>query len=234
MTTAAGVAGLLGFAATLGGFTFFAPCAFPLLPGYLAYFVGTADDAPVGTRERLWRSTAVALLVSSGFFAVFVLLGGVASVVGTRALAGIGRLELAVGGVLIVLGAAMATGRTPRWHVRLPERRRSAGGYVLFGVVYAVAAAGCTAPLFVAVVGAGLAAGPTVAGATLLAYAAGMSAAMIAVTGLAALGRDRLLGLLSASTGRVQRIAGALLALAGVVQILYYLFRLGGWAALAG
>lgn len=39
---------------------------------------------------------------------------------------------------------------------------------------------------------------------------------------------------LSSSTGSVQRVAGALLALAGVVQITYYLFWLGGWHALAG
>lgn len=71
-------------------------------------------------------------------------------------------------------------------------------------------------------------------GATLIAYGAGMSAMLVAITGLVALGRDRLLRRLSASTGRVQRVAGGLLALAGVVQIAYYLLWLGGWGTLTG
>jgi cytochrome c-type biogenesis protein len=224
----------LGFAATLGGFTFFAPCAFPLLPGYLAFFVGATEAERVGTRRRLWRSTKVALFASAGFFVVFWLLGGVVALAGTRVLADVGLLELVVGSLLIVLGVGMATGRTPQWHVRLPERRRTAGGFFLFGVVYAVAAAGCTAPLFIGVVGASISAGPTLGGATLLAYATGMSATMVAITGLAALGRGQLLRRLSTATGSIQRVAGALLALAGVVQIAYYLFWLGGWQVLAG
>jgi cytochrome c-type biogenesis protein len=226
--------GRLTFAATLGAFTFFAPCAFPLLPGYVAYYLGAGDEGAADdpTRVHLWRAAKVGVLASVGFFAVFWVLGAVVSLVGTRAVADIARLELVVGGLLILLGLSMAAGRTPQWHVSLPERERSAGGFVLFGVVYAVAAAGCTAPLFIGVVGASVAAGPVAGAATLVAYAAGMSAMMIAVTGLAAVGRDQVIRRLSASTGRLQRGAGVLLALAGVTQILYYLFWLGGWASL--
>lgn len=227
--------GRLTFAATLGAFTFFAPCAFPLLPGYVAYYLGTGEEgaAEDSTRVQLWRAAKVGVLASAGFFAVFWVLGAVVSLVGTRAVADIARLELVVGGLLILLGLSMAAGRTPRWHVSLPERERSAAGFVLFGVVYAVAAAGCTAPLFIGVVGASVAAGPVAGAATLVAYAAGMSAMMIAVTGLAAVGRDQVIRRLSASTGRLQRVAGVLLAVAGVTQVLYYLFWLGGWASLA-
>jgi len=235
MTAAADVVARLSFAATLGGFTFFAPCAFPLLPGYLAFYVGTSGDAPgESVRQRLRRAATVGVLASAGFFVVFWALGAVASLVGVGALADVSLLEPAVGALLVVLGVAMATGRTPRWTVRLPERRRSATGFFLFGVVYAVAAAGCTAPLFVGVVGASLSAGPGLAAATLLAYAAGMSAMMVAVTGLAAVGRTQVLQRLSGSTGRMEQVAGALLVLAGVTQVVYYLFWLGGWRALTG
>lgn len=223
----------LGFAATLGSFTFLAPCAFPLLPGYLAFYLGAADDVDDATAgDRVRRSVGLAVLASAGFFVVFALLGGVVSLVGTSALANIGVLELAVGSLLVVLGVAMATGRRPQVHVALPERTRSPSGFFLFGVVYAVAAAGCTAPLFIGVVGAGLAAGPALGAATLVAYAAGMSAMMIGVTALAAVGRNQVLRRLSATTGRLERTAGVLLALAGVAQIGYYLFWLGGWATI--
>jgi cytochrome c-type biogenesis protein len=233
MTALADALARLSFAATLGGFTFFAPCAFPLLPGYVAFYLGTGDDESTDTGPRLLGAAKVGLLVSAGFFVVFWALGAVVSLVGTRLLADISLLEPVIGTLLVVLGAAMATGRTPRWHVKLPERRRSVSGIFLFGVVYAPAAAGCTAPLFVGVVGVSLGTGPALGAATLAAYAAGMAAMMVAVTGLAAFGRDQVLGRLSASTGRIQRVAGALLVLAGVTQVVYYLFWLDGLAQLS-
>lgn len=113
-------------------------------------------------------------------------------------------------------------------HVRLPARRRSKSGFLLFGIVYAVAAAGCTAPIFVAIAGVALDSSPLGAVATFAAYAGGMAVLMVAVTTAVALGRDGLLDRLSADPERVTRLAGVLLVLGGTVQILVYLFRFGG------
>ena len=229
----------LSFAFSAGVFTFLAPCAYPLLPGYVAYFLGVgdgsddADDAVVPVAQRLRRAVLVAGITSLGFFLVYAVLAGVAAAVGASALANVSALELVVGALLIVLGAGMATGRfQPSTHLPLPERRRSVGGFFAFGVVYAAAAAGCTAPLFVAIAGVALNAGAT--GALLLfgAYAAGMSLLMLAVTLLAALGRETVLRRLSASTGRLTRIAGVVLVVAGVVQLYYYLYVFDGLATL--
>lgn len=221
----------VGFAFTAGAATFFAPCAFPLLPGYVAFYLGQDDDGaerPLGARLR--RAGVVGAVTSAGFFLVYAVLAGVVMAVGTRALRNIGVLELVVGALLIVLGIAMALGRfTPdRLHVRLPERRRSPTGFLAFGIVYAAAAAGCTAPVFVAVAAFALSGGPAAAVLTLGAYAAGMSVLMIAVTLASALGRQQLVGALSGHTGRVARVAGVLLALAGVAQIYLFLFEFDG------
>jgi cytochrome c-type biogenesis protein len=219
------------FAFVLGAFTFFAPCAYPLLPGYLAYFLGEADSDGSRPRRAL-RAAGVGLLVSLGFGLVFVALGGVVAAVGTGPLRDIALLELVVGGLLVVLGLSMAAGRTPTVRVGLPARRRSALGFVLFGVVYGLAAAGCTALLSLGVVFAAAASGPLVGLATVAAFALGMSVVMVVVTVLAALGKEAILRVLSRETGRVERAAGALLALAGVAQIYYFLFELGGLATL--
>ena len=221
----------LGFAFSLGTATFFAPCAFPLLPGYVAFYLGKTGDGeetPVGTRLR--RAAVVGLAVSFGFFLVYAALAGVALTVGQRALQEVAVLELVVGVVLVVLGAGFALGRfqPSSLHVGLPARRRSTAGYLLFGVVYAAAAAGCTAPLFVAVVSLAVSGGPATTVATLGAYAGGMSALMVAVTVLSALGRDTVLRRLTANTGRINRAAGVVLVAAGVVQLYYYLFEFGG------
>lgn len=217
----------VGLAFSAGAATFFAPCAYPLLPGYVAYYVGH-DDAQTGAPlpARLAGAVKVGGLASLGFFLVYAALSAVALLVGTRALQGVAILEPVVGGLLIVLGLAIATGRLQpgSLHLQLPERRRTATGFLGFGVVYALAAAGCTAPLFVGIAAFALSGGPAATVVTLGAYAAGMAVLMIAVTVAVALGRDGLLRRLSGETGRITRVAGALLALAGAAQIYLYVF----------
>lgn len=219
----------LGFAFSAGVATFFAPCAYPLLPGYVAFYVG--DEAGVATvGGRLRRAAAVGGLASLGFFLVYAALAGVVAAVGTEVLGDIALLELAVGGLLVVLGLTMAAGViTPSTlHVRLPKRERSKSGYLAFGVVYAVAAAGCTAPIFVAIAGVALSGGAVGAVLVFGAYASGMALLMILVTVLVATGRDRVISRLSGNSERIARAAGVLLVVAGVAQIYLYLFRFGG------
>lgn len=221
----------LWFAFGAGAATFFAPCAYPLLPGYVAFFLGTDDDT--SSRGRLLaRAVAVGVIVSVGFFFVYAALAGIVVAIGARALSNVSVLELLVGTGMIVLGTAMSLGWSFSSHVQLPERRRSATGFLLFGVVYAAAAAGCTAPLFIGVAINGIAAGPVAGIATLAAYASGMSALMIAITLLAALGRDQLVRRLSANTGRIRRASGVLLVVAGIAQIWMFLFWFDGLATL--
>lgn len=223
-----------GFAFAAGVATFFAPCAFPLLPGYVAYFLGR-DEERGSTSKRLQRAAVVGGLTSLGFLVVYGLLAGVVAAFGAGALRDVALLEPVVGSLLIGLGVAAVAGYAPTSHVPFPERRRSAAGFLGFGVVYGAAAAGCTAPVFVAVALVALSGTPLSALVTFSAYAAGMAAVMLLVTALSALGRDRALRFLSRSTGSLSRVAGALLALAGAAQIYLWYFdfdALGGLRAL--
>jgi cytochrome c-type biogenesis protein len=252
---------LVAFAFSAGAGTFFAPCAYPLLPGYVSYYLGeTAGEGrpdggrvagpgtgrvagrvadalgavmPSETAGRLVRAAVVGVVVSLGFFLVYGLLAGVTAAVGSRLLGSVSLLELVVGVVLLVVGTATALGYDlPTPTVRLPERRRSVGGFFAFGVLYAAAAAGCTAPVFVGVATVALGGSPAGAVLTFGAFAAGMSLLMLSVTLLAALGREAILQRLSASTGRLTRVAGVVLAIAGVVQLYYYLIVFDGAATL--
>lgn len=236
------VAGLpAGFAFLAGVLTFFAPCSFPMLPGYVAYFLGTGtgDDGASrpGLPVRLWRAGVVGVVVSLGFFLVYGVLAGIAISLGARVLRDISVLEVVVGALLIVLGLGMVTGRlqVDQLHVQLPERRRTTGGYFLFGVIYAVAAAGCTAPLFVAIATLAINSGPAGAVLILGAYALGMSVLMVGITLASAVGRAGTFRVVTQNTDRINRAAGALLALAGVAQIYLFVFDfdpLGGLKAL--
>jgi cytochrome c-type biogenesis protein len=220
----------LGFAFALGTATFFAPCAFPLLPGYVGFYLGRNDESRPMLRQRLLRALIVGGVTSAGFVVVYTVLAGLALTVGTRALQDIAVLELVVGLLLLVLGTGMAAGRLhlTRLPFVLPERRQSVRGYALFGVVYAAAAAGCTAPAFIAVASLAIATGPGAVVVLLGSYTTGMAVPMMGITVLSALGRDTIVRRLSANTGRLSRASGVILFIAGAVQLYYYLVVFDG------
>jgi cytochrome c-type biogenesis protein len=244
---------VLAFSA--GTATFFAPCAFPLLPGYVSYFLGETSrhtagpggpaedttpegvgrsgsdaDAAVGglvgrVRRPLARAVLLGLVASAGIGAVYVGLAGTAVALGAQALADIAVLELVVGAVFVVAGGAMAAGWTwERTSVRLPERRRSVTGFFLFGVLYAGAAAGCTAPLFVAILLKGAASGALAGAGVAVAYALGTGAILVVTTVAVAVGGTPLLSLFRSHTARIYRAAGVLLLISGVAEIYYYFY----------
>jgi cytochrome c-type biogenesis protein len=238
-----GTPALAGLAFSAGTATFFAPCAFPLLPGYVSYFLGdTASTVAAGTthdaenvggraalvgriRGPLARALLVSVVAGLGMVTVYVGLTALAATLGAAALSDIAVLELVVGVVFVVAGSAMAAGwKVSRSLVQLPERRRTVTGFFAFGVLYATAAAGCTAPLFLAVVLKGVSSGPVAAVTVAGAYALGMCAVLLGVTGASALGGSSLASRLSAHTGRIYRVAGGLLALSGAAEIYYYAY----------
>lgn len=223
------VSAFVPFAFSAGIATFFAPCAFPLLPGYVSYYVGRDDSTPDSTLSTVTRAALIGIVVSAGFFLVYGLLTGVVVVFGSALLSNVSLLELIVGTVMIGLGGVMLSGRQlSLTHVRLPERRRTLPGFFAFGVLYAAAAAGCTAPVFAAVAVNALSLGPVSGVLTLVAYALGMSVLMVGVTVAASLGRDVLVRRMAARAGLIQRLAGGLLIVAGVYQLYLFLFEFGG------
>jgi cytochrome c-type biogenesis protein len=222
--------GLVTFAFGLGTATFFAPCAFPLLPGYIAYFLGQDEELGPETRlERVGRAVTVSLVTSLGFLVVFGALAVVVFTLGTQVLGDIAVLEAVAGTVLVALGLVMASGKTTGAiaHVQLPERRRGPAGFFGFGVVYAAAAAGCTGPLFVGVASLALTDGAN-AITTFGAYAAGMVVLLVGVTVLTALGKDALLARITSNTRLITRLAGVALVVAGLVQLYWFVFVFDG------
>jgi cytochrome c-type biogenesis protein len=219
----------LSFAFSAGLATFFAPCAYPMLPGYLAFFLGDLDETD-SLSTRLGQAVTAGGLATMGFFLVYAVLAGTVAAVGSRLLRNLTLLGLGVGGLLVALGTAIATGRvgTGTVHVQLPRRERSKSGFFLFGVVYAVAAAGCTAPLFVAITGVALTAGPVGAVFTFSAYASGMAVLILGLTVLVSLGYSGVVRQFQLDTERVTRLAGVLIVLAGIAQLYLYLFEFGG------
>lgn len=219
LTGDAAFAGTLAFALSAGLATFFAPCAYPLLPGYVGYYL-SREEADLG--GAVVRGSAATV----GALAVFAAVGGVLVALGTRFVSTLAFLEPVVGVGLVVLGLAVLAGRTPSVHLLLPRYRASVSGFVLFGGVYALAAAGCVVPVVFGVVTRALTLPPEEAAAVVAVYAAAVSLPLLGVTLLSAVGSDTLRGT-SRHVGSVQRIAAVVMILAGIAQVGVSLSYLG-------
>ena len=210
-------------ALSAGIFSFFAPCAFPLLPGYVGYYVASVDSE-VSLSGAVARGGAAGV----GAAAVFGAIALVVATVGRTVLNQMRYLEPVVGIALIVLGVFLIVDRMPTWHVQLPGRRASVLGFGLFGAGYAIAAAGCFAPVFVAVLVEAMTLSFAGSLLTVGAFAAGMAGLLLASTVAIAIGHDIGAGSIPAYTDRIKPIAGVVIVAAGIYQ-LYEAAKLLGW-----
>ncbi|MFC6962346.1 cytochrome c biogenesis CcdA family protein [Halocatena marina] len=199
------------FAVSGGVATFFAPCAFPLLPGYVGYFLSHTDTD---------RSTGVvlpALFAAGSALVTLVVVGSVGFALGRAVLERLPLFEPLVGAALVVFGVLMLMDRTPDLRIPLPERSGSVVGFGLFGAGYAAAAAGCVVPILLGVLTQALTFPPVQAGLIFGGYALAVSLPLVGVTLLAAVGNDA--WHYSRYTEHLQTIATVLMILAGIGQL---------------
>lgn len=217
--TDAAFLGTVAFAATTGLATFFAPCAYPLLPGYVGFYLGQDEADLSGALVRGLAATVGALVVLGTVATVLVLAGQ--SLVSQLVF-----LEPVIGVALVVLGVALLSGRTPSLHVLLPERKSTVAGFGVFGGVYAVAAAGCVVPALLALVTQSLALPAEQTAVALGVYALTAAVPIFGVTLLAAVGSDAFRGV-ARYVGSIQRVAGVVVVVAGLTQVYLSLDFLG-------
>ncbi|MFB6155578.1 MAG: cytochrome c biogenesis CcdA family protein [Haloferacaceae archaeon] len=200
--------GTLAFAVSAGVATFFAPCAFPLLPGYVGFYV----------RNREGGVLAPAVAAAAGALVALAVVGSVGFAVGRAVVSHLALFEPVAGVALVVLGAAMYTGRSPQVHLALPERPGSVLGMAAFGAVYALAAAGCVVPVLVGLLTQLLTLPPSQGAVAFGTYAGSVALPLVGVTLLADAGLDAWTDL-GKHVGRLHRAAAAVMVLAGLGQL---------------
>jgi cytochrome c-type biogenesis protein len=205
----------VSFALTAGVATFFSPCAYPLLPGYVGFYVNSTDTERASVTGAGIRGVAAAL----GVLATFALLGGATAWVGHEALSDITIFETLVGGLLVVFGLLVAFDRAPSLSVSLPKRRSSVLGFGLFGAGYALAGAGCVAPIFLAVVARVSTLSTEAAMLVLGAYAGVVAVLMAATTVATGVGIISNANRVITHAGWLRRLAGVVMIVAGIGQL---------------
>ncbi|UHQ95312.1 cytochrome c biogenesis CcdA family protein [Haloterrigena alkaliphila] len=205
----------LAFALTAGVATFFSPCAFPLLPGYVGFYVSQTE----GEEASLSGSIGRGIVAGIGVLAIFSALLVAAYWIGHATLSNIVYFEPIAGAVLVAFGALIVLGRAPSLSIALPKRRSSVLGFAVFGGGYALAAAGCVAPLFVGVVAQALSLPPVSAALVVGTYVGSIVVLMVSLTVATGMGLLAGAGRLAAHTQTLERLAGAVMILAGVGQL---------------
>lgn len=228
----------LGFAFSAGLVASLNPCAFAMLPAFVAYYLGLDDERPQAAPARALRGLAVGGAMTAGFVAVFTAIGVLVSLAGTGLLRYQDVVGVAVAVALATLGAWLVAGREVRVLVANPVRgrgRRDLASAAIYGVGYGFASLACTLPIFLIVVGSAFVSGSVLGGLALfLVYSAGMGTVVLAVTLGAALFKGAVTRFLRKAMPLVQRASGALLILTGTYLAVRQLdqARLGALSAL--
>ncbi len=242
---------VFALAAVAGVSTFFSPCAFPMFPGYMSLFLGlntreAASPSPGGASyggaaRRAMTAGSVTVL---GMLLVFLIIG--AALIFTAGLISgyIPDLLIAVGVVLIALGALLFTnlqywrivtpfqrlwqrlgGRKPEENLADPTPPSGRGFYLKlfsYGMGYAAAAAGCVAPVILSAIIAGLALGWLGGVANTLIFSLTAALLMIVTTVLLGVAGKKYVNQLKALTPVIKKVSAAALILVGGYLVYFY------------
>lgn len=200
-----------------GAAALLSPCGYPMLPGYISYYVGT--KAPV---EKAIRGGIACTL---GLLAVFSIIGFAASIFGSLISQHIPFLELVAGAAMIVMGTSMIIEiKFPLSFSKLrAPKHKGLIGIFLYGSIYGLATLGCSGPIFFSVLFRAVASGGFVYGMiTFIAYALGMGFPIIVTTFLVAKTKELVLKRIMEMTPWLQKISGMILIVIGVYLIYFY------------
>jgi cytochrome c biogenesis protein CcdA len=200
------------------------PCGFAMLPNYLLYFLGL-DSPDRSTRSSVQQSLRVGLSVSSGFLAVFLVVGVISRVFTQWIEQNAKYAALAIGVLLVITGIRMFSGWKPRFMTPNPTRSlaRDMKSMFIYGVIYAIASIGCTIGfLTTAVFGSFTTHGVVSGVVSVVLYGLGMSLLVTALTVTLGLARQGLVSSIRGILPYITRASALLTVLTGLYLSWYW------------
>ena len=226
---------LVAFSAGL--FSFLSPCVLPLFPSYLSLITGMSVDRLTAgvAREGRRRVVVHSLAFIIGFSAVFVALGASFSAAGQLLLDYREWIRRIGGALIVVFGLYIAGVLRIGWlgrsvQLKLDTRPTGYMGSLLVGVTFAAGWTPCVGPILGSIL--------SLAGTTetvlkgvwlLLAYSAGLALPFF-LSALALGGFFRFFEQYRPFIGVVERIAGVLLVVVGLLVLTNYFVILNSYA----
>lgn len=204
------------FAFISGVFSLLSPCGYALLPGYLAYFLGSRLDVR--------RAIFGGLVCTLGLISIFSLIGLSASSLGALLPQLIPLLTLIAGIVMILMGVITLM-NLGVLHISLPLGFIGRGGLTglyLFGLSYGLAAVGCSAPIFLSLLFYAMSRGLINGVMMFLAYSVGVGLPLIVTGILMARVKELMIEKIGYATPLIQRSSGIFLIIAGIYLLYFY------------
>ena len=241
-----------------GVLSFFSPCSFPLLPGYVSFYLMRKKDTSGGLNEKTMRTALPAgLAASAGILTIFLGLA-ILGIFFSEAIREMVPVLIPItGAIILVMGIIMVADiDLSRFTHPIKEKSRAVGrklkpvfvppiekllsfitrkpikfeenedselmGQYLYGLGYGAASAGCTAPVFIALLVASMSYTLFNTVLIFLLYAVTTAALMVTFTLLVAASQDTIVNKMRASTGLIKKIGGAILTIVGLYLVYQY------------
>lgn len=234
--------GVIFLGAMLSILVYFSPCAFPVLPGFISYYLtlGAREDELIEAgklKGKMPGPLVIGTLSGLGMWTFFAFIGIIAWAMGKSfATSGIIHdIAIFIAALLLILGFFMLTGGTSHlmaWVQKLVDRfsttemddnftpRRN---MYLYGIGYAAASIDCTAAAvlpFIAYLATIEQGNPMFFG--LGSLMVGLLILMVVVVSMVGFGRQQAIGFLRRATGMIKLIGAWMMMMAGA-GLLFYL-----------
>ncbi|MEM1574105.1 MAG: cytochrome c biogenesis CcdA family protein [Candidatus Methanomethylicaceae archaeon] len=197
-----------------GIFTSLSPCSFPLLPGYISYYIGV--------NPSLIKIIPSIILCALGLISIILVIGIGFSLIGSFLYYYIPFMPLIAGIAIIIMSFLMIF----NINIKLPlkflsiNKRQGMFGIFIYGVIYGLVASSCSTPVFLSIIiysfSLGLLYGITI----FIIYSIGMSFPIVIATLFAYKAKTFILKKFSKSIYKIQRMSALILFLMGLYLIL--------------
>jgi cytochrome c-type biogenesis protein len=234
---------ILAFAA--GVASFFSPCSFPMLPGYVGYYLGMENEEEKKTKKELVRKAIpMGIAAAVGVLFVYLFIGFLIMLIGAPILPFIPFFAPIVAIMVIILGIFMLTNmqyyfitnkinsiatsviskiKIGNKNIGDKINEKEVGGVFAYGMGYGLAAAGCTLPVFLIIIATSISTGGFFSGMLMFfVYGLGAAIFMVAVTLLVASSKDSIVNKMKMSTHKIKVISGVFMVVAGFVLLLMF------------
>ena len=232
--------GVIFLGAMLSILVYFSPCAFPVLPGFISYYLtlGAREDELIQSgrlKGGMPGPVVIGGLSGLGMWTFFAFIGAIAWIMGKSfATSGIIHdIAIFIAALLLILGFFMLTGGTSHlmsWVQRLVDRLSTTEmdetftprrNMYLYGIGYAAASIDCTAAAVLPFIGYLATIGGNAVLFGLGSLMVGLLILMVIVVSMVGYGRQQAIGFLRRSTGMIKLIGAWMMMMAGAGLLLY-------------
>lgn len=208
--------GRLGLAFTAGIFAFLSPCALPLLPSYIVYYLNQRS------KVNLSQVILFAFMTLIGFLSVYTIIGIFPSVAIRFLPINSKIIQPIIGTILILIGLIYGFtnffNHIPLFNLK-PLKSSNPFSYLVYGVGYAFASMSCSLPIFMLLIGQSITVKLFENITLYFFYGLGVSSILFPLTIMLYFSQDHLFNKIIESLPYIKKISSFILIISGLFML---------------